>query len=129
MMNLYAAREEAKSGDLDRVMPVIRKSVHDLATRGQFIYFIPATAVLVEVLVARATEADLADAEAAVERLADIPGAEGWVARDVMLLRLRALLAWARGDTTRYRDYRDRYRAMATELGFEGHITWAEAMP
>ena len=28
-----------------------------------------------------------------------------------------------------YRDYRDRYRAMATSLGFEGHIVWAEAMP
>jgi adenylate cyclase len=27
-----------------------------------------------------------------------------------------------------YRDYRDRYRAMATELGFEGHMKWAEAM-
>jgi hypothetical protein len=26
-------------------------------------------------------------------------------------------------------DYRDRYRAMATALGFEGHIAWAEAMP
>jgi hypothetical protein len=33
------------------------------------------------------------------------------------------------GDETSYRDYRDRYRAMATSLGFEGHIAWAEAMP
>jgi hypothetical protein len=24
---------------------------------------------------------------------------------------------------------RDRYRAMARTLGFEGHIAWAEAMP
>jgi adenylate cyclase len=129
LMNLYAAREEARGGGLDQVMPVIRKSVHDLSTRGQFIYFMPATAVLVEVLVERATEADLEEAEAAVERLADIPGAEGWVVRDVMLLRLRALLARARGDTTRYRDYRDRYRDMGKTLGFEGHIAWAEAMP
>jgi hypothetical protein len=28
-----------------------------------------------------------------------------------------------------YRDYRDRYRAMATSLGFEGHMQWAEEMP
>jgi hypothetical protein len=28
-----------------------------------------------------------------------------------------------------YRDYRDRYRALATSLGFEGHMNWAEAMP
>jgi hypothetical protein len=30
---------------------------------------------------------------------------------------------------TGYHDYRDRYRDMATTLGFEGHIAWAEAMP
>jgi len=46
-----------------------------------------------------------------------------------MLLRLRALSARARGDDARYRDYRDRYCAMATSLGFEGHMEWAEAMP
>jgi adenylate cyclase len=44
-------------------------------------------------------------------------------------LRLRALLVHADGDETTYRDYRDRYRAMATSLGFEGHMKWAEAMP
>jgi hypothetical protein len=27
-----------------------------------------------------------------------------------------------------YRDYRDRYGAMAESLGFEGHIAWAKAM-
>ena len=42
--------------------------------------------------------------------------------RDIWLLRLRALLARAHGDDAAYRDYRDRYRAMATSLGFEGHI-------
>ena len=41
----------------------------------------------------------------------------------------RALLARAHGDETAYRDYRDRYRAMARSLGFEGHMKWAEAMP
>ncbi len=48
--------------------------------------------------------------------------------REITLLRLRALLARARGDDAAYRDYRDRYRAMAKSLGFEGHIAWAEAM-
>jgi hypothetical protein len=28
-----------------------------------------------------------------------------------------------------YRDHRDCYRAMATSLGFEEHLSWAEAMP
>jgi hypothetical protein len=40
---------------------------------------------------------------------------------------LRVLLAQAHGDENAYHDYRD--RTMATELGFEGHMKWAEAMP
>jgi hypothetical protein len=51
------------------------------------------------------------------------------VARDIWLLRLRALLARAIGDDPTYRDFRDRCRTMATSLGFEGHMEWAEAMP
>ena len=39
---------------------------------------------------------------------------EGSAVREITLLRLRALLARADGDDTAYRDYRDRYRAMAT---------------
>ena len=53
----------------------------------------------------------------------------GFVMHDIWLLRLRALLARAHGDEAAYRDYRDRYRAMAKTLGFEGHMAWAEAMP
>jgi hypothetical protein len=33
------------------------------------------------------------------------------------------------GTQAAYRDDRDRYRDMASTLGFEGHIAWAEAMP
>ena len=57
------------------------------------------------------------------------PSDNGLPVRDILLLRLGALMAMARGDEIAYRDCRDRYRAMATELGFEGHMTWAEAMP
>lgn len=55
--------------------------------------------------------------------------ATGFVLHEVCLLRLRALLEKAKGDQPAYRDYRDRYRAMATSLGFEGHMQWAEQMP
>jgi hypothetical protein len=41
---------------------------------------------------------------------------------------LRAQLAHARGNHASYRAFRDRYRAMAMSLGFEGHIAIAEAM-
>jgi hypothetical protein len=56
------------------------------------------------------------------------PAEEGLVIRDIGLLRLRALLARARGDAAAYAHLRDRCRDMARSLGFEGHIAWAEAM-
>ena len=71
----------------------------------------------------------MAEAEAAIERLAAAPADEGLVMRDIWPLRLRALLARAHGDAATYAHCRDRYRDMATSLGFEGHIAWAEAMP
>jgi hypothetical protein len=49
--------------------------------------------------------------------------------REIWLLRLRALLARAHGDAAAYAQFRDRYGDMAQTLGYEGHITWAEAMP
>jgi hypothetical protein len=61
--------------------------------------------------------------------MAAAPTDDGLVIRDIWLLRLRALLARARGDAVAYADFRDRYRAMARTLDFEGHIAWAEAMP
>ncbi len=48
--------------------------------------------------------------------------------REITLLRLRTLLARARGDDAAYRDLVSRYHAMAKSLGFEGHIAWAQAM-
>ena len=71
----------------------------------------------------------MAEAEAAIERLAAAQADQGLVIREIWLLRLRALLARARGDAMAYADFRDRYRDMAQTLGFEGHIAWAEAMP
>jgi hypothetical protein len=67
----------------------------------------------------------VAEAEAAILRLAAAPTDDGVAVRDILLLRLRALLARAHGDHTGYRDYRDRYRDMARTLGFEGHMRWA----
>jgi hypothetical protein len=82
----------------------------------------------VETLLDRGAESDLAEAEAAITRLADAPTDDGSAMRDIWLLRLRALLARSHGDGARYREYRGRYRDMAKTLGFEGHIAWAEAM-
>jgi hypothetical protein len=83
----------------------------------------------VETLLDRAADGDVAEAEAAIERLAVSPADEGLAMRDIWLLRLRALLAQAQGEEESYRRYRNRYRALATSLGFEGHMDWSEAMP
>jgi len=50
------------------------------------------------------------------------PTDDGVALRDIWLLRLRALLARARGGAAAYADFRDRYRDLARTLGFEGHI-------
>jgi hypothetical protein len=130
ILDVYLAREGARRGDRDHATQLMRAAVNHLYCQGQLLMWgIAATGVLVETLVDRGTDGDEAEAEAAVARLAAEPADEGLVMRDIWLLRLRALLARAHGDDTAYRDYRDRYRAMATSLGFEGHMKWAEAMP
>jgi hypothetical protein len=83
----------------------------------------------VQTLLDRAADGDVAEAVAAIERLAVSPADEGLAMRDIWLLRLRALLAQAMGEEESYRGYRNRYRALATSLGFEGHMDWSEAMP
>jgi hypothetical protein len=90
---------------------------------------LPATGALVETLLDRGSDGDVAEAEAAIERLAAAPAEEALVMCDIWLLRLRALLARAHGDAAAYAQFRDRYCDMAKTLGFEGHIAWAEGMP
>jgi adenylate cyclase len=120
--------ERAKAGDLDSAISLIQNSVDLMFNRNLVTYYIPAMGFLVEALLGRGTGGDAAEADAVIARLAAAP-AEGSVIRDVWLLRMRALLARARGDETGYRELRDRYREMATSLGFEGHMQWAAAMP
>jgi adenylate cyclase len=73
-------------------------------------------------------DTDLAHARAAIDRLAAVPTDPGFVPNELALLHLRALLARAHGNEARYREFRDRYRAKATSLGFEGDMALAEAV-
>jgi hypothetical protein len=129
IVNVCLARERARRGDRDDAIPLMRAAVDDLVREGELLASgILATGVLVETLLDRGAENDVAEAEAAIDRLATAP-ADGDLAREIWLLRLRALLARAHGDAGTYAHLRDRYRDMARTLGFEGHIAWAEAMP
>jgi class 3 adenylate cyclase len=130
IVNVYVARERARRGDRNNAIPLMRAAADDLVRRGQLLQWgVPATGVLVQTLLDRAAEGDVAEAGAAIERLAAAPADDGLVIREIWLLRMRAFLARVRGDAEVYTDLRDRYRAMATSLGFAGHMKWAEEMP
>jgi AAA ATPase domain/Adenylate and Guanylate cyclase catalytic domain len=129
IVNVYLARERARRGDRDDATSLMRAAVDDLVRAGELLASgIFATGVLVETLLDRCAENDVAEAEAAIDRLAAAPTDDGNIVRDIWLLRLRALLARAHGDAEAYAQFRDRYRDMAKTLGFEGHIAWADAM-
>jgi class 3 adenylate cyclase len=129
LVNVCLARERAQRGDHDEAIPLMRAIVDHLFREGRLLLWgIRATGVLVQTLLDRGADGDVAEAEAAIERLAVAPADEGLVIRDIWLLRMRALLARAHGDDVAYRDLVRRYRTMAESLGFEGHIDWAEAM-
>ena len=125
---LLAGRERARRGDRDAAIPVLRKAVDELHQAGRLGFGVLGTRVLVEALLERGAEGDVAEAHKAIDRLADLLPDDGAAMGEITLLRLRALLSLARGDDVAHRDLVERYRAMAESLGFEGHITWAEAM-
>lgn len=128
--DVYSARERALQGDRDGAIPLMRAGVdHLLSEGGSREWGIPATGVLVETLLDGGTESDVVEAEAAIERLAAASTGDHSALRDIWLLRLRALLARARGEGVKYLDFVNRYRNMASSLGSEQHIAWAEAMP
>jgi len=129
VVDIHVAREKARSGDLDAAIGLARAVVEDLFDSGGSVWSVLATTVLVEALVRRGSDGDLQDAQAAIDRLAAVPTDPGLVLHEIWLLRLRALLARARGDDAGYREFRDRYRAEAKSLGFDGHMALAEAMP
>ncbi|OBF05144.1 hypothetical protein [Mycobacterium sp. 852002-10029_SCH5224772] len=82
LVDVYVAREPC--GDPDEAMALMRAAVDHLVREGQLLACgTPATGVLVETLLDRGPQGDLAEAEAAIERLAAAPADEGLVIRDI----------------------------------------------
>jgi hypothetical protein len=125
---LLAAREIAKGDDRDAAITDMRKAVDELQRDERLGYGVWGTGVLVETLLDRGAEGDLAEAQEAFDWLVNLRADQGSAMLEITLLRLDALLSRARGDDVAYRDLLSHYRAMAESLGFEGHIAWAEAM-
>jgi adenylate cyclase len=57
-------------------------------------------------------------AQAAIDRLAAVPTDPGFLLHKLPLLRLRALVAQARGDDAAYLDLMEQYRTKAAAAGF-----------
>ncbi|HTQ16922.1 ATP-binding protein [Mycobacterium sp.] len=130
VVHVYVGREMARRGDRDDAILSIRAASDQLVREGRLLgWGTPVTAVLVETLLDRGTRGDLVEAETAVERLARVPVDGPRPVRDILVLRMRAGLARARGDDAAYVDFRDRYRDMASSMGYQGHTAWAAAMP
>jgi len=126
--DVWAARETARRGDRDAAIGVMRQAVDELRQAGNVFYGVWGSGLLVQTLLERCAEGDLAEAQEEFVRLANLWADDGSAMREITLLRLRTLLAGARGDDVAYPELVSRYRAIAESLGFEGHIDWAEAM-
>ena len=121
------AREKARNGDLDGAIELARSAIDDMFDRGAMFLRGVATTVLVEALLERGAGGDLDEAEAAIDRLAAVPTEPGFVLHELPLLRLRALVARARGDDEVYGGFMQRYHAMAVAAGFAPRVDAADA--
>ena len=127
-VDTWLADEKARAGDVDGAIELSRVVVEQMYACGEVLALPKSISTLVSALMSRGDPMDLSEAQSAIDRLAAVPTEPGFVMNDLWLLRMRALEAQARADESAYRDYRDRYRAMANSLGFEGHIKWASEM-
>jgi hypothetical protein len=125
---LDLAAEAARVGDYGTAISLSESALDTGARIGEGINRGWATTVLVEALLGRSADGDLAAATEAVDALAAIPTEPVFLYHELPLLRLRALLARAHGEPADYQHYRDRYRCRATEVGFDGHIAIASTM-
>ncbi|OBI47060.1 adenylate/guanylate cyclase domain-containing protein [Mycobacterium sp. E796] len=127
-LKVERAKEQARAGDLDNAIAQLRAVVEAHSATDPTTFHAAATAAFVETLLQRGRPEDLDEAAGAVDRLAALPTEPGFVLFDVALLRLRALLARARGEDAAYHDFAERYRAMSTSFGFEGHMAAAQVL-
>jgi hypothetical protein len=125
---VLAETEKARLGDRDAAIARMREAVAELRQAGRPGYGVYATSILVQTLLERGTESDLAEAQDSLDWLATQAAEEESAILEITLLRWRTLLARARGDDAAYRDLISRYWKKSESLGFEGHIAWAEAM-
>jgi len=127
---MIATDEMANLVDSGAAIAVMRTAVDALQRAGRLpgAYGVYGASTFLEALLARGSKDDLGEAQEGIDRFANLAAQKRWAMLDIMLLRLRTLLARARGDDIAYKELASQYREMAESLGFEGHTAWAEAM-
>jgi hypothetical protein len=125
---LWIAREKARRDDRDASLTMMRKALRELTEAGRLGWGILGTGVLAETLLAHDAKRALAEVTELIDQLVSLPDHHGSAIRHVMVLRLRALHARARGDDASYRELATQYHAAASSFGYKGHIAWAEQM-
>ncbi len=126
--DIQTAIRKAQMADLDGAIELARAVIGNLCASGDMYWPGLATTTLVEALLRRGADGDIAEAQAAIDTLAAVPTDPGYVLHEVPLLRMRALLARVHGDEVTYRQFVERYRARAAACDFEGHLALAESM-
>jgi class 3 adenylate cyclase/tetratricopeptide (TPR) repeat protein len=127
LADVYAARDQARRGDFERALPLIRAAIEVFLRRTQVPWAIAATHVLVETLLGRGDQRDVLEARDVIDRLtAAMDGS--FVLGEVILLRMRLMLSRACGDDGDFPGLFDRYRRLANELDLRGHMAMADAM-
>jgi adenylate cyclase len=81
-----------------------------------------------DLMLERAMAADMREAQAVIDRLAADPTEPGVVLNEIALLRGRALLAKAHGDTDAFQRIVTEYRDNAISYGFAGHLAMADTL-
>jgi len=126
LFDSYLALEMAERGDVDAAIQQWRTIAEGMDGAGQRSNIDLPIVLTAEQLLSRG---DYDAAAREVDRLMELAGDHQWGSREIAAVRLRALLAQARGNEAEYSKLRDQYRTMADELGFEGHMAWAAEMP
>jgi adenylate cyclase len=124
--DVYLAREQAEHGEVDIAIQRWRVVAEEMEHAGALSNLDLPLIFTAEQSLARG---DYDEAVRAIDRLEALGWDREWGSRNISALRLRVQLAQARGDHTAYRELRDRFRAMAHQVGFEGHMQWAAELP
>jgi adenylate cyclase len=129
LVDAVVAQQKTLDGDVVAAITLARNAFGEFVRGRDVLWAGYATNVLVEALIQRNGPGDIEDARSAVEALDAFRTDHGVVVYEIWLFRARTLLARAQGDDAAYRAHRDRYRALAHDVGFEGHMKWAAALP